>query len=477
MRRLIDGTAAYFADLGRATARGWDTFLFRPSDPTPVGLIRLGLGLLLLWDFAILGMDLHAFLGSTGWADPEALAFFRLGEQDRWSWSLWSFVPDSLLLPAYLTCLVVLLAFTVGLWSRWTAVLAWVILVSTVRRVPVAVFGFDQAASMIALYLAATGASGRAVSVDRFLERFKGTRREVQRGSSVRPFDGPVGDGRPPASVAANLCLRLIQVHLCIIYGLAGLAKLQHPIWWEGWALGSLLGYSEFRPLDLTWLARWPMLLMLLSHGALWLEVLYPVLVWVVKMRPLVVASAVALHLGIAVTMGLYEFAAAMIVANLAFVSGPWLRSLATGTDPEPLRVLYDGACGICRNSAAVAAASDPSKTVEWLDVTGIDVKTIHESLDQDKAIESIYAVGPGDRVRSGFATVVAVARRVPILWPLGLIGGLPGINAAGQAAYEFVSKHRSRDPARANGPKGQARSAEPDPAPRNRPPSPRARR
>ncbi|WP_152051215.1 DCC1-like thiol-disulfide oxidoreductase family protein [Tautonia marina] len=476
MRRLITGPVAYFSSLGRATADGWNAFLFRPADPTPVGLIRLGLGLLLLWNYAILGLDLHAFLGSGGWADPEVLGFFRNLERDRWSWSLWSIVPDAMLVPAYVGCLVVLLLFTVGLWSRTTAVLTWLIVVSTVRRTPVMVFGFDQAASMLLLYLAVTGASGRAVSLDRFFERLKGTREAVNRGRSATPLECPVGDGRPKASIPANLCLRLIQVHLCIIYGLAGLAKLQHPIWWEGFAFMSLLGYAEFRPVDLTWLARWPMVLMLFSHGALWLEILYPVLVWVKRLRPLVISLTIALHLGIAVTMGLYEFALAMIVANMAFVSGPWLRSLVTGTNPEPLRVLYDGACGLCRTSVAMGSAADPGRMIDWIDVTTMEVKAVHPSLDDRACLESVHCVGPGDRVRSGFQGVVAVARRVPLIWPVGLLGGLPGVSAVGQALYDRVSKSRHRDPAWEKRPQG----ADPQKGtsrPPNRPEKPRARR
>ena len=45
--------------------------------------------------------------------------------------------------------MVVLALFTVGLFSRVTAVLAWVIVVSTVRRAPVTVFGFDQIVSTL----------------------------------------------------------------------------------------------------------------------------------------------------------------------------------------------------------------------------------------------------------------------------------------------------------------------------------------
>ncbi|QDV32806.1 DCC1-like thiol-disulfide oxidoreductase family protein [Tautonia plasticadhaerens] len=469
MRRLITGPISYLADLGRSAARGWDAFFFRPADPTPVGLIRLGVGLLLLWNFAVLGLDLHAFVGSRGWADPDALAFFRALEQDRWSWSLWSIVPDALLVPAYICCLVVLSMFAVGLWSRPTAVLAWIIVVSTIRRAPVIHFGFDMVVSMLTLYLAATGSGGQAVSLDRWVARWKAARQELRRIRIARPLDGPAGDGTPRPTVSANLCLRLIQLHLCVIYGLAGLAKLQHPIWWEGWAFGSLLGYAEFRPIDLTWLARWPMLLMFFSHGALYLEILYPVLVWPRTLRPLIVGLTMGLHVGIATTMGLYEFAAAMIVANLAFASGSWLRSLATGRNPEPIRVVYDGACGLCRASVAIGASGDPARTVEWVDLTAVDVATVDPRLTEGRCIESVHAVGPGDRIRSGFDAVVAVARRVPLLWPIGLVGPLPGVSQAGRRIYGLVSGNRTREPSRAARSDSPARP-EPGAPARNRP-------
>ena len=49
-------------------------------------------------------------------------------------------------------------------------------MVSTVRRVPIALYGFDQVLSTLALYLAVTGASGQAVSLDRFLRRWRQAR-------------------------------------------------------------------------------------------------------------------------------------------------------------------------------------------------------------------------------------------------------------------------------------------------------------
>ena len=73
----------------------------------------------------------------------------------------------------------------------------------------------------------------------------------------------------------------------------------------------------------------------LFTHASLAFELLYPVLIWVPVLRPLMITGAVLLHLGIAfVAPGLTEFGLAMIAANLAFCSGPWIRSLVSGRAP-----------------------------------------------------------------------------------------------------------------------------------------------
>ena len=103
--------------------------------------------------------------------------------------------------------------------------LAWAIVVSTARRVPIALFGFDQALSTWLLYLAVSGASGQAVSLDRFLARWKRGPGRGRAAAARRPLGRR--PGAPVPTVSANLALRLIQLHLALIYGMAGLAKLQ----------------------------------------------------------------------------------------------------------------------------------------------------------------------------------------------------------------------------------------------------------
>ena len=218
----------------------------------------------------------------------------------------WTFVPDQFLRIAWVVGLMVLIAFTLGLWSRVTAVLSWLVVASTVRRAPVLFFGFDQTVLTWTMYLAVCGASGQALSLDRLRARRR--------------------TALPPPTVGANLGLRLIQLHICLIYGVAGLAKLQGKAWWNGEAVLMILVAPEYRVGDFTWMAAFPRLLNFLTHATVALEILYPVLIWNRYLRPLMIAGMVLLHLGIDQTLGLTEFSLAMIAGNLAFVSGRSLR-------------------------------------------------------------------------------------------------------------------------------------------------------
>ena len=168
MRRLLSEMRDYLSTLASTTRRAWNAFFFTPADPTPLGLIRIAAGLLAFWSLLVFGLDLNDYFGSHGWADPTVIRQSQLARQPL-AWSFWFLVPDSLLRPVWLVCLAILGLYTAGLFSRVTGVLAWVIVVSTVRRLPIALFGFDQVLSTLLFYLAVTFSSGQAVSLDRFL--------------------------------------------------------------------------------------------------------------------------------------------------------------------------------------------------------------------------------------------------------------------------------------------------------------------
>jgi hypothetical protein len=303
----------------------WERFFFTPADPLPLALVRIVVAVTVAWSILWLGIDLADTFGPHAWANPQTARVMMPPH----TWSLWLILPDGLLLLAWGVNLACVLLLALGLLSPVVAVLTWVFAVSTLRRIPVMLFGFDIVSTTWLLYLAVCGASGQSLSLDRWLKN------RWPRWPFVPRMERP--------TTSANLGLRLIQLHLCLIYASAGLSKLRGTPWWDGTALGMLLGNTEFRPIDLSFLANHPRFLELGTHTALALELTYPILVWFRGWRPWMVGAALLMHTGIAVMMGLTEFSLVMIAGNLAFVSGAWLRKvrgrLWPATRHDPVRL------------------------------------------------------------------------------------------------------------------------------------------
>ena len=159
------------------------------------------------------------------------------------------------------------------------------------------------------MYLA-VGPSGDAFSLDRWL--------------AGRRAGGPLPVRR---TWTANLAIRLIQVHMCVIYMFAGMAKLTGPAWWDGTAMWMAFGNMEYQSLDMTWMAEWPRLMNLMTHVTIFWELFYAALVWPRLTRPVVLLLAIPLHLGIGICLGMMTFGLAMLFGNLAFVPSDWIRA------------------------------------------------------------------------------------------------------------------------------------------------------
>jgi uncharacterized membrane protein YphA (DoxX/SURF4 family) len=285
-------------------ARAWNTFWFTPADPLPLAVVRIAAGLILAWSSCVWLADVDAFFGADGWMPPEHV--WRMNDQP-WQWSGYFAAPgpNGIRVIAGLT-LVAAILLTIGLATPLAAVTALVGFLCAANRAPLNTFGLDDTLGMLLIPLA-IGPAGARLSVDRLLG---------------------AGGGGP--SVAANIALRLIQVHLCVVYFFSGCGKMLGPSWWEGTALWGAAANVQYRTLDLTWLARRPLVTNALTLGTLFWEVSYPAVVWPRLTRRLWIAMAVAVHLGIGLAMGMMEFGLAMITANLAFVpAASWQALLA----------------------------------------------------------------------------------------------------------------------------------------------------
>jgi hypothetical protein len=139
----------------------------------------------------------------------------------------------------------------------------------------------------------------------------------------------------PAPSALATFVLRILQLHLCLVYFNAGLAKLGGTDWRLGEAVWYTLANTNYGTLRLHWLAQVPLLARLATWWVLAVETLYPVFIWPRRTRPFWLANIVLLHLGIGLLMGLYMFGLVMIIINVAAFGGlrAWQPrpALATG--------------------------------------------------------------------------------------------------------------------------------------------------
>src|SRR5262249_27032635 len=140
----------------------------------------------------------------------------------------------------------------------------------------------------------------------------------------------------PVPSVSANVAIRLLQVHLCVIYMVSGLSKLQGSAWWGGTAVWSTLANFEFAPMAfeinhvqvynefLRLLGRHQLLLNTFLTGAglftLAFEIGYAFLIWRPSTRWVFLSGAIVLHGLIGLFMGLKTFSLMMLVMNMAFL-------------------------------------------------------------------------------------------------------------------------------------------------------------
>jgi hypothetical protein len=306
---MSGGIRGYFSE----TWQAWNEFWFAPTDPSTLSAIRVFAGAMLLYTHAVWTIDLEAFFGTKGWLSPEVMSEVRGvmsdPEHPRWIFSLFDYIGSPVLLwSVHIFALMVFAALMFGFFSRTAAVLAYLLAISYAQRVtPGAFFGLDKINCMLALYLM-LGPCGARYSLDRLWR--------LRRGGDMRVF---------PSS-SANIAIRLIQLHMCIIYLFSGLAKLQGPSWWDGEAIWMSVANLEYQSFDLTWMARYPWIYNLLTHLTVFWELTYSFLVWNRFTRPWVLFLAVMIHGGIALFMGMATFGLVMLIGNVAFISPDTIR-------------------------------------------------------------------------------------------------------------------------------------------------------
>ncbi len=185
--------AAYFNELFRTARDGWNRFWFTPSDVATLALIRIGAGAMLFYTHFVWGLGYNDFLRSDGLL-PRATFDAFYGANAGYAFThLWLLKSPAAFWTAHVAALAVFAMFAAGLFTRVTSILACLLTLSYIHRLPLALFGTDQLNAMLALYLA-LAPSGDAYSLD----RWRAARKRGEGGAGGRlPHAAPTPKAMP----------------------------------------------------------------------------------------------------------------------------------------------------------------------------------------------------------------------------------------------------------------------------------------
>jgi hypothetical protein len=275
-------------------------FFVAPASPRPFACLRIGMASFLLvkaWvEFNHL-LDLYGNRGLFPWIIGEILIPDDWSPRMSWysdALNLSDAGRDILVYVVFSLYVLSLIGLLIGFHSRLMAIFAWLTHLTLLNNSGMSAYGVD-AFSNIALFYCVIMPVGASASLDHRFDR-----------TSEQPTS------------SARLFLRLLQIHLCLVYLTSGLAKAKGIQWWNGEAIWRAIMQPQFKVFDLSWLAWVPWLAMLICWGTLLLELGYCVFIWLPQTRALWLLSIIGLHFCIGLIMGLWLFAAVMIILNLS---------------------------------------------------------------------------------------------------------------------------------------------------------------
>tara|TARA_B100000795_G_scaffold36503_3_gene24049 strand:- start:12191 stop:12823 length:633 start_codon:yes stop_codon:yes gene_type:complete len=122
-----------------------------------------------------------------------------------------------------------------------------------------------------------------------------------------------------------------VKVQFLIIYFFSGVFKLKAEDWWSGDAVRLLSFLPQYTPdwaasilQSMNWLA------ITVNYTIMFYLIVFPLLIWVKRIKTPLMIIGLGFHLYTALVMGLYDFGAIMLIGYLLFLSEEqteWLLS------------------------------------------------------------------------------------------------------------------------------------------------------
>jgi hypothetical protein len=316
-------------------------FLFPPETDKWLAALRIGLGLQVAVYTLFLRSDWHYLFASTG----KGLVSRQLGEAITsfdsplipklgWLVALGGYVhigEDAVLSIAWASLFCMGLLLLTGLFCRPATIIAWFLHLCAAESGGLFAYGADNFMTTGLFYLMLSPLPDR-YSFDHRLLRTK------------------LGN-----SHFLGFWRRVLQVHLCFVYFVGGLAKCLGSGWWNGANLWRSLTRPPFNLISPDILVRFKYALPVLGISICLIELGYPFFIWRKKTRRFWLVCILAMHAFIGLAMGLYLFALVMIVLNLAAFGIGMSRGQADAAE-----TMAGGSTGQRPNVSGLATGTSP---------------------------------------------------------------------------------------------------------------------
>jgi hypothetical protein len=298
-------------------------FLFPPETDTWLAVLRSGLGLQVIVYALFLRSDWHYLFASSGKGlvgreVGEAITAFDSPLIPTFGWLValgrnLNMSEEAVLTVAWVCLLSAGCLLLLGLFCRPAAIVAWFVHLCAAESGGLLAYGADAFMTTALFYLMLSPLPDR-YSFDRWVTKAK-----------------------PKNPQLLGFWRRVLQVHLCFVYFIGGLAKCLGNGWWDGSNLWRSLIRPPFTVVPPDILVRFKYALPVLGISLCLLEISYPVFIWLKRTRRIWLGCILAMHAAIGLMMGLYLFALVMIVMNLAAFGVPSTgrRAQATSATTE----------------------------------------------------------------------------------------------------------------------------------------------
>lgn len=282
----------------RFVSDAWNRFFFTPQSPTPVALFRILYGVMVIGTLILLRPDWLAWYGPHSWITLSTMQKMEPGMR----LNLFTVIPQTsaAIFALFWISLVPAILLTIGLFTRVNTIIVFLCLASIDQRNLHILNGGDTFLRVAGFFLIFAPA-GAAFSVDRIIR--------LRRGRESAEI--------PPSSPWAQ---RMIQIEMALLYFVSFSWKIQGASWIHGTALYYVYHLDEIQRFPLPQWLLTPTILRLGTWAALAMEFSLGVLIWIKKLRYIILTLGLLFHLYLEYSLNVPMFQWDVLSAYVLFI-------------------------------------------------------------------------------------------------------------------------------------------------------------